>query len=147
MDCKKNVDVILAEWQTCVEMANSVSQRRDSMNNIFVTLNLAVITAVSFTWNIKSLFILLAGALICVIWIFSIRNYKMLNQEKFKVINKIEKELPVMPFNEELSLLKMNKKYMDGTMIETFIPIIFIGLYIIAIIVVIYCKFKSNGGV
>lgn len=145
MDCKKNVDVILAEWQTCVEMANSVSQRRDSMNNIFVTLNLAVITAVSFTWNIKSLFILLAGALICVIWIFSIRNYKMLNQEKFKVINKIEKELPVMPFNEEWSLLKMNKKYMDGTMIETFIPIIFIGLYIIAIIVVIYCKFKSNG--
>lgn len=147
MDCKKNVDVILAEWQTCVEMANSVSQRRDSMNNIFVTLNLAVITAVSFTWNIKFLFILLAGALICVIWIFSIRNYKMLNQEKFKVINKIEKELPVMPFNEEWSLLKMNKKYMDGTMIETFIPIIFIGLYIIAIIVVIYCKFKSNGGV
>ena len=147
MDCKKNVDVILAEWQTCVEMANSVSQRRDSMNNIFVTLNLAVITAVSFTWNIKSLFILLAGALICVIWIFSIRNYKMLNQEKFKVINKIEKELPVMPFNEEWSLLKMNKKYMDGTMIETFIPIIFIGLYIISIIVVIYCKFKSNGGV
>ena len=147
MDCKKNVDVILAEWQTCVEMANSVSQRRYSMNNIFVTLNLAVITAVSFTWNIKSLFILLAGALICVIWIFSIRNYKMLNQEKFKVINKIEKELPVMPFNEEWSLLKMNKKYMDGTMIETFIPIIFIGLYIIAIIVVIYCKFKSNGGV
>ena len=147
MDCKTNVDVILAEWQTCVEMANSVSQRRDSMNNIFVTLNLAVITAVSFTWNIKSLFILLAGALICVIWIFSIRNYKMLNQEKFKVINKIEKELPVMPFNEEWSLLKMNKKYMDGTMIETFIPIIFIVLYIIAIIVITYCKFKSNGGV
>ena len=147
MDCKTNVDVILAEWQTCVEMANSVSQRRDSMNNIFVTLNLAVITAVSFTWNIKSLFILLAGALICVIWIFSIRNYKMLNQEKFKVINKIEKELPMMPFNEEWSLLKMNKKYMDGTMIETFIPIIFIGLYIIAIIVITYCKFKSNGGV
>ena len=52
MDCKKNVDVILAEWQTCVEMANSVSQRRYSMNNIFVTLNLAVITAVSFTSSI-----------------------------------------------------------------------------------------------
>lgn len=24
--------VILAQWQTCVEMANSVSQRRDTMN-------------------------------------------------------------------------------------------------------------------
>lgn len=39
-------DVILAQWQTCVEMANSVSQRRDTMNNIFVTLNLAEINAI-----------------------------------------------------------------------------------------------------
>lgn len=30
---------VLAIWQTCVEMANGVSQRRDTMNNLFVTLN------------------------------------------------------------------------------------------------------------
>lgn len=61
----QNVDdkteVIFAQWQTCVEMANSASQCRDTMNNIFVTLNLAIIAAVSITWDIKSLFILAAG--------------------------------------------------------------------------------------
>ena len=35
---KPNEDLILAQWQTCVEMANSVSQRRDTMNNVFITL-------------------------------------------------------------------------------------------------------------
>lgn len=70
----KNTDnkteVILAQWQTCVEMANSVSQRRDAMNNIFITLNLAILTAISITWDIKSVFILIAGIVICCIWIF-----------------------------------------------------------------------------
>ena len=39
----KNTDdkteIILAQWQTCVEMANSVSQRRDTMNNILCLEN------------------------------------------------------------------------------------------------------------
>ena len=39
----EKMEVILAQWQTCVEMANSISQRRDMMNNIFVTLNLAIL--------------------------------------------------------------------------------------------------------
>ena len=33
-------ELLLNQWQTCVDMANSVSQRRDNMNNIFITLNL-----------------------------------------------------------------------------------------------------------
>ena len=104
-------EIILAQWQTCVEMANSVSQRRDAMNNIFITLNLAIIAAVSITWNIKSLFILVAGIVVCAIWLLFIRNYKLLNAEKFNVINTIEKRLPVTPFNDEWEKLKNNKKY------------------------------------
>ena len=49
---KRNEDLILAQWQTYVEMANSVSQRRDAMNNVFITLNLALLTAVSLAWDI-----------------------------------------------------------------------------------------------
>lgn len=58
-------------------MANSVSQRRDNMNNIFITLNLAIMAAVSITWDIKSLFILIAGITICILWMLNIRNYKL----------------------------------------------------------------------
>lgn len=84
-------EIVLAQWQTCVEMANSVSQRRDTMNNIFVTLNLAIVAAISINWDVKSLFILVAGIVVSVIWLLFIRNYKLLNTEKFNVINDIEK--------------------------------------------------------
>lgn len=96
-------------------MANSVSQRRDTLNNIFLTLNLAIVTAVSITWDIKSLFILTAGMVVYVIWILFIRNFKLLNTEKFNVINDIEKKLPVKPFNDEWKKLNNNKKYKDST--------------------------------
>lgn len=80
-------ELLLNQWQTCVDMANSVSQRRDNMNNIFITLNLAIMAAVSITWDIKSLFILIAGITICILWMLNIRNYKLLNTAKFNVIN------------------------------------------------------------
>lgn len=51
---KSPKELLLAQWQTCVEMADSISQRRDKMNNIFVTLNLAIVAAVSIVWDIKS---------------------------------------------------------------------------------------------
>ncbi|MSS37637.1 RipA family octameric membrane protein [Clostridium porci] len=140
-NAEDKIEIILAQWQTCVEMANSISQRRDTMNNIFVTLNVAIIAAVSITWNIKSLFILIAGIVVCVIWLLFIRNYKLLNTEKFHVINSIEKNLPVQPFNDEWEKLKNNKKYTDGTKLEKTLPIMFIILYIVAVITIAIIKF------
>lgn len=146
----KNTDdkteIILAQWQTCVEMANSVSQRRDTMNNIFVTLNLAIIAAVSIAWDLKSLFILVAGIVVCIIWILFIRNYKLLNTEKFNVINDIEKKLPVKPFNDEWKKLKSNKKYRDSTKLENTLPIMFIVLYVIEITTIVAIKCYTQGG-
>lgn len=113
-------EIVLAQWQTCVEMSNSVSQRRDTMNNIFVTLNLAIVAAISINWDVKSLFILVAGIVVSVIWLLFIRNYKLLNTEKFNVINDIEKKLPVKPFNDEWKRLEKNKKYQDGIQILLF---------------------------
>ena len=140
-NAEDKIEIILAQWQTCVEMANSISQRRDTMNNIFVTLNVAIIAAVSITWNIKSLFILIAGIVVCVIWLLFIRNYKLLNTEKFHVINSIEKNLQVQPFNDEWEKLKNNKKYTDGTKLEKTLPIMFIILYIVAVITIAIIKF------
>lgn len=134
-------EIILTEWQTCVEMANSVSQRRDTMNNIFVTLNLAIFAAITLTWDLKSLFILMAGIIICIIWIFFIRNYRLLNTAKFKVINQIEQKLPFSPFNDEWKILKEGEKYSDSTRLENALPITFIVLYIIEMITILVIKF------
>ena len=131
---------ILEQWKTCVEMANSVSQRRDTMNNIFVTLNLAVITAVSLVWDMKSLLILLAGIVVCILWMRIIKNYKLLNTAKFDVIAHIENKLPYQPFVKEWNELKQNKKYVDGTKLERALPVTFIVIYGVAAIVLSIIK-------
>ncbi|MEQ2630489.1 RipA family octameric membrane protein [Roseburia inulinivorans] len=136
-------ELLLNQWQTCVDMANSVSQRRDNMNNIFITLNLAIMAAVSITWDIKSLFILIAGITICILWMLNIRNYKLLNTAKFNVINSIEEKLPSAPFKDEWQFLKNSKKYMDSTTLERILPITFIILYISTVIAIIVIKCTS----
>ncbi|MFW0895346.1 hypothetical protein ACJV2T_03220 [Gardnerella sp. Marseille-Q9179] len=139
-------EIILAQWRTCVEMANSVSQRRDSMNNIFITLNLAIIAAISISWNIKSIFILLSGIAFCGVWLSFINNYKLLNREKFKVIDSLESQLPAHPFREEWEKLQKVKKYKDGTFLEKVLPITFICIYVLAIVFMIIIKIFIQGG-
>lgn len=97
----ENKDIILAQWKTCVEMANSISQRRDTLNNLFVTLNIAILTTISIRWDLKSLIVSFAGILLCSIWIFILINFKILNSKKFEVINDIESKLPEKPFAKE----------------------------------------------
>lgn len=97
---------VLAIWQTCVEMANGVSQRRDTMNNLFVTLNIAVIAAVSWMWDVKTVFLCVAGLVICVVWLLYINNFKRLNAAKFRVIYDLEERLGVTPFKDEWDILK-----------------------------------------
>lgn len=138
-------DLLLAQWQTCVEMANFISQRRDTMNNIFITLNLAIMAAVSVVWDIKSILILAAGIVVCILWILFIRNYKLLNTAKFEVINDIEKALPCQPFNNEWDKLKCNEKYRDGTKLERLLPIMFILLYIVATAIILTIKLRAGG--
>lgn len=142
----EKTEIILAQWQTCVEMANSISQRRDAMNNIFITLNLAILASVSFKWDIKSIFVIIAGIIICILWILFIRNYKLLNVEKFKVINDLEGKLPVSPFMDEWELLQKNKKYKDSTTLEKALPSMFMILYVVVIVVTVIIKICEKGG-
>lgn len=121
-------------------MANSVSQRRDAMNNVFITLNLALLTAVSLAWDIKSVFIIIAGIITCIIWGFFIRHFRLLKTSKFKVIAQLETKLPEAPFIDEWEDLKSSKKYVDGTDLEQLLPITFSVMYIVAIIII------SRGG-
>lgn len=134
----ENQEALLAQWQTCVEMANAVSERRDTMNNLFVTLNLAIIAAISFMWDTKTLALLIAGIIVCAVWILFIRNFRELNKAKFDVINKIEFLLPVSVFDDEWMLLKKSKKYIEGTKLEKSFPIAFCCLYV-AILIFIVC--------
>lgn len=122
-------ELLLAQWQTCVEMANAVSERRDTMNNLFATLNLAIIAAISFIWDTKTIVLLAAGIIVCFVWILFIHNFRELNRAKFEVINILESHLPVKAFDNEWNYLKKSK-YIEGTKLEKVMPIAFCILYI-----------------
>ena len=97
---KDNKEIILAQWQTCVDMANSTSQRRDAMNNLFATLNIALIAATSIVWDLKSIMMAVGGVILCSVWLAFVKYFRQLNEAKFKVINDLEKKLPEQPFSE-----------------------------------------------
>ena len=120
-----------------IEMANAVSQRRDAMNNLFVTLNLAIVAAASFIWDAKTIMLLVSGIIVCVVWIFFIRNFRELNRAKFEVINKLEQSLPVSAFSDEWQSLKKSKKYIEGTKLEKVLPYAFCVLYVVIFILII----------
>jgi hypothetical protein len=101
---------------------------------------LAIVATVSFVWSIKSIFLLVAGVFVSSIWLLFIRNFKLLNDAKFQVINQLEQKLPYDPFAEEWKKLKLSKGYMDGTKLERSLPISFIILYSAAILFIIIKK-------
>ena len=131
---------VLAIWQTCVEMANGVSQRRDTMNNLFVTLNIAVIAAVSWMWDVKTVFLCVAGLVICVVWLLYINNFKRLNTAKFRVIYDLEERLGVTPFKDDWDILKKTKRYLEGTKLERILPIAFALGYAVVFVILICTK-------
>lgn len=131
---------VLAIWQTCVEMANGVSQRRDTMNNLFVTLNIAVIAAISWMWDVKTVFLCVAGLVICVVWLLYINNFKRLNTAKFRVIYDLEERLGVTPFKDEWDILKKTKRYLEGTKLERILPIAFALGYAVVFVILICTK-------
>ena len=131
-----NQDYIVI-WQTCVEMADSVSQRRDSMNNLFVTLNLALIAAISWMWDTKTVFLCIAGLISSVVWWNYISSFRKLNEAKFQVIHNIEDNLGISPFKKEWEILKQKKHYKEGTILEHILPITFSIGYLVVIVVIV----------
>jgi hypothetical protein len=144
VDLGEKESTTLAQWQTCVEMANSVSQRRDTMNNLFVSLNIAIIAATSIMWDIKSIIVSTGGIFICMMWWMFIMNFKILNEAKFRIILELESKLPEQPFSDEWKYLKAKKGYRNGTKIECILPITFLIIYIITITVIVILKIGGN---
>ena len=118
-----------------MEMANCNSEKRNNSNNIFITINVAILAVISFSIEYKSLMLSLAGMCICFLWIYTLNSYSKLSTSKYDIINEIEKQLPLSPFSYEWEKLNNKKKYIRLTTIEKIIPILFIVLYSISILV------------
>ena len=149
MDTEDNTS-ILELYKLYVEMADRVSARRLQMNKFYMSLLSGLVVILSFFLNKDYqtniapyhaaiiIAIGLLGCSICLIWNLNIFSSKQLNSKKFEVIHEMERELPYPLFAREWKLLgegKDNKRYLQYTKLERYVPIILSIPYLIMLIV------------
>lgn len=133
-------ETILEQWKTCVEMANSNTEKRNTANNVFITINSAILAIVTFSLDYKSILLSIIGIVICALWIRTIRSYTQLSKAKYDIINEMEKYLPMRPHTYEWEKLQKDK-YVGLTKIEKLLPIVFMILFLISILYPIIKEF------
>lgn len=141
-------DHLLEQYKLYVEMADKVSSRRATTNTFFLSLNTLLITAVGILSRLGSSFVSfnlswvviasIAGILFCWAWHVIIRSYCQLNRGKYKIINMMEKRLPVAMYEAEWSCLKSRRgalKYKELTAVELWVPRVFGFLYLVLMVI------------
>ena len=140
---------VLEIYKMYVASAEATSARRQSANSFYLSVNTAVAGLAGYLSDSSSLFgwvISLAGILLCISWQRAVRAYKDLNTGKFKVIHKIERELPLSVYTEEWKALGQGhdpRLYLPFTRIEIWIPRVFVGLHLIVMLSTIPWAFIS----
>ena len=138
---------LLEQYKIYIESADKISDRRQKNNDFFLAINTALIAFLGYSVKEKmidlSTIIIVASIsiAICYSWYRLIRSYKDINTGKYKVVHKIEKELPVSLYGiewQELGEGKDKNIYLPFTHIEIKIPWIFILFYILIILINIF---------
>ena len=144
-DKKLYLEHLLEQYKIYVEMADRISARRHAANVFFLTLHSSAVAAIGFSLEkigkIDPLWVLIFPALalliICLVWWWLIRSYRNLNTAKYKVIGKMEEQLPYSPYwKEEWKELGEGndwRKYLQLTVIEQWVPVMFGLIYLLFI--------------
>ena len=127
-------------YKFMVEMADRVSQRRQAANNFYLSVNTALIGAAAYisssnsTGDSQVWWVSVAGIPISYLWLRNIHSYKYLNSCKFKIINQIEKALPLAPYSVEGKLLECGtaqSNYRPFHKVERKVPIVFLSMHVL----------------
>ena len=131
---------LLEIYRLHADLADKVSQRREGVNRLYVSLlvGLGVFVAASLRFGDGDVYekpILISsgvvGALLSVSWFVVIRSYRQLNSGKFKALHELEEKLAYPFFKREWELLDEGKnlsRYWKLTNVETGLPLIFFFL-------------------
>jgi len=146
----KYKDHLFEQYKLYIDSAERISDRRQSANNYFITINTALFAILGLTLKIESLqnigwlrsLLSLIGIIICIIFWYLLRSYKQINTGKFKVIHQIEQHLPIALYDYEWEILgkgKDKKIYYPFSHVELCIPWLFGIIYLaIGIICVLF---------
>jgi hypothetical protein len=129
---------LLEQYKLYITSAENISNRRQTANAFFVTVNTALVSLIGYL-NLgidKSLgfywLLSIAGIAISYMWYRLVRSYKDLNSAKFKVVHEIEKNLPISPYDAEWEAVGRGEDarlYLPFTHIEIYVPWVFVALH------------------
>ena len=144
----------LEQYKLYVEMADRVSSRRMTANSFFVTINTALVALLGLAvakdeterlgWYFA---VSAAGVLVSSLWYSLIRSYRDLNSAKFNVVHLVEQELPLKLYDAEWEMVGRGKNtnlYRPVTHIESKIPGLFIGIYILLAMYVSFVAYRHH---
>ena len=142
---------LLEQYKLYVEMADKISSRRSKANTFFLSVNTLLVTAIGILTDLGSSFLTLnpfwvlvtslAGILFCWTWLSTINSYRQLNSGKFKIINTIERKLPLAMYKAEWAYLKPKNaidRYKQLTVVELWVPKIFAIVYFVLMLTAIF---------
>lgn len=132
---------LLDQYKLYVEMADRISQRRTSANTYFLSVNSAILAFVGYlTTNASPEYmwlLALAGCMLTLFWYSIINSYRNLNSVKWRVVQDIEKRLPISPYDAEWDTLQRGKNpklYRPISHIESWVPGVFFVLHLIVFV-------------
>ncbi|QBK30770.1 hypothetical protein E0E05_09300 [Roseitalea porphyridii] len=124
---------LLEIYKMLVEMADRVSQRRQSANSFYLTVNTAIIGGAAYLsqsdfGSLDTVAVSIAGLAVCFLWRRAVTSYKSLNDAKFEVITALEARLPASPYADEWKILDVDgdgNKHRPFHATEILVPFVF----------------------
>lgn len=128
----------LEVYKLVVEDVREARRARRELSNVFMTLNIAGMSALGFLTSADGLpdpvlfsLCALALATTCAIWRTSNAYYTVLLAAKYKTIYALEDELGVHPFREEWESITGKRRTMKWFSLERAMPLLFILAYVV----------------
>jgi hypothetical protein len=143
-------DHLLEQYKLYVQMTENNSERRQSANNFFLTVNTAllaflgiVVTPVIGNGNLGDITsrplpwavaVSATGVVLCVSWYMTVSSFKHLDKSKYQIIHCLESKLPSAPYAAEWRIVgdegKRSERYHPFTKLDFNIPWMFGALYV-----------------
>lgn len=132
-------------YKMAVEMADRVSQRRQSANSFYLSINSILVAGSAYLGAaspaaLNLLVVAVAGIAICMLWLRNIWSYKTLNDAKFKVIHDLETRLPEKPYAAEWAELDPDgdgQRHVPFHKVERIVPWVFVAVYVVQSVLLI----------
>jgi hypothetical protein len=126
-------EMLLEQYKLYVELADRNSTRRLETNQFYVTVISALLAAFAFILENAAFVELRLGLviticvlslLLCILWYANIRAFRLLSEQKYKVIHEMEARLPYPCFKREWDFLTQGRgtRYALFTTVERWVP-------------------------